>query len=44
MLRGAKIVILQPEWANQREGLIMLSGQEAHQAVVRAIASLPAHL
>ena len=44
VLRGAKIVILQPEWANQREGLIMLSGQEAHQAVVRAIASLPAHL
>ena len=44
VLRGAKIVILQPEWANQREGLMMLSGQEAHQAVGRAIASLPAHL
>ena len=44
VLSGAKILIVQPEWADKRQRCIMLSGQEAHQAVARTIAVLPAHL
>ena len=39
--RGGKLLIVRPEWATQRQGLRMLSGQEAHQATTRAIAALP---
>ena len=44
VLRGAKLLIVPPEWADKRQRRVMLSRQEAHQAVARAIAILPAHL
>ena len=44
VLTGRKILIVQPEWADKRDRCIMLSVREAHQAVARAIAILPAHL
>ena len=43
-LHGAKILIVRPQWADERKGLVMLSGLEAHQAVDRAIAVLPESL
>ena len=39
--RGAKLLIVRPEWTTQRQGLRMLSGQEAHHAATRATDVLP---